>query len=160
VNLRTSDIAVELQRRAAWSAAWKAGKVTAYRIGAAVTVSAPSGVQVDATMPAGTRQAQLLGATAFGTAYAGRLSGWVQPGLLQSAVTLTLPSGAVPAAVAAGAPRTAAKLAAPVGRLPVPAGVAQAVPAGPGDTGRGGERGSAPGSGAHGSGAHGRGARG
>ncbi|UWE09540.1 hypothetical protein [Actinacidiphila bryophytorum] len=140
VNLRTADIATELQRRAAWSAAWKGGKVTAYRIGSAVTVSAPSGVAVDVTAPAGTRQAQLLGSTAFGTAYAGRLSGWAQPGLLQGAVTLTLPASAVPAAVPAATAAKAkspAKLSAPVGRLPVPHGVADAVPAGPGDSARG-----------------------
>ncbi|WP_329180979.1 hypothetical protein [Streptomyces sp. NBC_01477] len=136
VNLRTSDIATELQRRAAWSTAWKGGDVTAYRIGDTVTVSAPSGVQVDATVPSGTRQAQLLGSTAFGTAYAGRLSGWTQPGLLQFAVSLTLPSGAVPAAPAKAAANSPAALAAPVGRLPVPKGVAVAVPAGPGDSKR------------------------
>ncbi|CAG7655702.1 hypothetical protein [Actinacidiphila bryophytorum] len=139
-NLRTADIATELQRRAAWSAAWKGGKVTAYRIGSTVTVSAPSGVAVDVTAPAGTRQAQLLGSTAFGTAYAGRLSGWAQPGLLQGAVTLTLPASAVPAAVPAATAAKAkspATLAAPVGRLPVPRGVADAVPAGPGDSARG-----------------------
>ncbi|MFG1806863.1 hypothetical protein [Streptomyces sp. NPDC049040] len=134
-NLRTADIATELQRRAAWSSAWKGGKVTAYRIGDTVTVSAPSGVQVDATVPAGTRQAQLLGSTAFGTAYAGRLSGWTQPGLLQGAVTLTLPAAAVPAALSA-APHSPVKVAAPVGKLPVPKGVAKAVPAGPGDRNR------------------------
>lgn len=135
VNLRTADIATELQRRAAWGAAWKGGKVTAYRIGSAVTVSAPSGVPVDVTAPAGTRQAQLLGSTAFGTAYAGRLSGWAQPGLLQGSVTLTLPSSAVPAVPAASAAEAAgpAKPAAPAGRLPVPEGVADAVTAGPGD---------------------------
>ncbi|MGW5350708.1 hypothetical protein ACWERV_09340 [Streptomyces sp. NPDC004031] len=137
VNLRTADIATELQRRAAWSAAWKGGKVTAYRIGGTVTVSAPSGVQIDATMPAGTRQSQLLGSTAFGTAYAGRVSGWATPGLLQSAVTLALPAAAVPAAAAAAsAPGTPARLAAPAGRLPVPRGVTDAVPAGPGDSAR------------------------
>nr|WSX73393.1 hypothetical protein OH826_05735 [Streptomyces sp. NBC_00899]WSX80541.1 hypothetical protein OH826_45775 [Streptomyces sp. NBC_00899] len=134
-NLRTADIATELQRRAAWSTAWKGGRVTAYRIGGTVTVSAPSGVPVDVTAPAGTRQAQLLGSSAFGSPYAGRLSGWAQPGLLQSSVTLTLPAAAVPAAPAA-AVQSPAKLAAPAGRLPVPEGVADAVPAGPGDSAR------------------------
>jgi hypothetical protein len=138
VNLRTADIGAELQRRAAWSAAWKGGKVTAYRIGGRVTVTAPPGVEVDATMPAGTRQARLLTSSPFGSAYAGRVSGWALPGTLQRSVTLTLPADAMPAApTAVRAAAVPAKSAAPAGPLPVPEGVAEAVPAGPGDTARG-----------------------
>ncbi|MBD0737491.1 hypothetical protein [Streptomyces sp. CBMA29] len=133
VNLRTSDIATELQHRAAWDTAWKGGKVTAYRIGDAVTVNAPSGTQITATMPAGTRQSQLLGTTAFGSSYAGKASGWTTPGTLQSNVTLTLPSGAVPALINLNVSLGPIKIKASVGRLPVPKGVAEAVPVGPGD---------------------------
>lgn len=135
VNLRTSDIGTELQRRTAWDTAWKSGRVTGYRIGGAVTVSAPSGTQVTATMPAGTRQAQLLGTTPFGGAYAGKVSGWTVPGLLQGNVTLTVPSGAAPALINVNLPlgkaKTNAGVKASVGKLPVPKGVAHAVPAGP-----------------------------
>jgi hypothetical protein len=132
VNLRTSDIATELQRRAAWDAAVKSGKVTGYRIGSAVTVSAPSGTQVSATMPAGTRQAQLLGSTAFGSSYAGALSGWTVPGVLQSAVSLTLPSASAPALLRVSVSLGPIRLNAHIGGLPVPGGVTHAVPAGPG----------------------------
>ncbi|MEV4441414.1 hypothetical protein AB0K09_20790, partial [Streptomyces sp. NPDC049577] len=76
VNLRMEDIGTELSRRSAWNAALSAGKVTAYRIGAAVTVTAPAGVQVPATLPDGTVQQS---GTAFGTAYAGAHSGWAAP---------------------------------------------------------------------------------
>ncbi|MET9223262.1 hypothetical protein ABZX65_31510 [Streptomyces sp. NPDC003300] len=133
VNLRTSDIATELQRRAAWDTAWKGGQVTAYRIGDAVTVNAPSGTQITATMPAGTRQSQLLGTTAFGSSYAGKVSGWTTPGVLQSNVSLTLPSGAVPALVNLNVSLGPITIKASVGHLPVPKGVAKAVPVGPGD---------------------------
>jgi hypothetical protein len=136
VNLRTADIATELQRRAAWDTAWKGGRVTAYRIGNTVTISAPGGTRVSATAPAGTRQAQLLGTSAFGSAYAGKLSGWALPGLLQSSVTLLLPAGSMPAAVTAQqltAPQHPAVVRDTAGRLPVPKGVTDAVPAGPGD---------------------------
>ncbi|SFE61604.1 hypothetical protein SAMN05216251_10481 [Actinacidiphila alni] len=134
VNLRTSDIAVELQRRAAWDTAWKGGHVTGYRIGDTVTVSAPSGVQISATMPAGTRQAQLLGTTAFGGAYAGKVSGWTLPGALQSNVSLTLPSGTAPAPLRLNVSLGTVRIKASVGHLPVPKGVKDAVPPGPGAT--------------------------
>jgi len=126
VNLRQREIGAELRDRAAWNAAVAAGKVTAYRIGDTVTVQAPNGVHVTATMPAGTRQNQLLGTSEFGSPYAGAVSGWTEPGLLQNRVTLTLP----------GATLTAARTvkAAPVQesapRLPLPAGVRKHVPYG------------------------------
>jgi hypothetical protein len=125
VNLRQRDIGAELRARAAWGAAVAAGQVTAYRIGDAVTVRAPSGVQVTATMPTGTRQNQLLGSTAFGTPYAGSVSGWVSPGLLQDRVTLALPAGTPAPAL------LRAKKAEPVRertpRLPLPRGVREPV---------------------------------
>ncbi|MEU0083396.1 hypothetical protein [Streptomyces sp. NPDC006274] len=125
VNLRQRDIGAELRARAAWRAAVAAGQVTAYRIGDAVTVRAPSGVQVTATMPTGTRQNQLLGSTAFGTPYAGSVSGWVSPGLLQDRVTLALPAGTPAPAL------LRVKKAEPVRertpRLPLPRGVREPV---------------------------------
>ncbi|SEC85912.1 hypothetical protein SAMN05216532_2616 [Streptomyces sp. 2231.1] len=90
VNLRQSAIGTEMQNRATWQAALDAGKVTAYRIGNTVTVTAPSGTQVPVTAPEGTKQQQVLGTTTFGTAYAGQRSAWTAPGLLQSALTLKL----------------------------------------------------------------------
>ncbi|MBN0047329.1 hypothetical protein JS756_25120 [Streptomyces actuosus] len=90
-NLRQKDIGTELQRRAAWQSAILNNQVTAYRIGDTVTVTAPSGTQIPVTAPEGTRQQQLIGTTAFGSAYAGALSGWTTPELLQNALTLNLP---------------------------------------------------------------------
>lgn len=126
VNLRQRDIGAELRDRAAWNTAVKAGRVTAYRIGDAVTVQAPNGVRVTATMPAGTRQNLLLGTADFGSAYAGAVSGWVGPGLLQDRVTLTLPAAAPTAARTA----KAAPVQASAPRLPLPVGVRQRVPYG------------------------------
>ncbi|MGW3626746.1 hypothetical protein [Streptomyces sp. NPDC000880] len=126
VNLRQRDIGAELRDRAAWNTAVKAGQVTAYRVGNAVTVQAPGGVRVTATMPAGTRQNLLLGTADFGSAYAGAVSGWVGPGLLQDRVTLTLPAAAPTAARTA----KAAPVQASAPRLPLPAGVLQRVPYG------------------------------
>ncbi|MEU6106319.1 hypothetical protein [Streptomyces flaveolus] len=124
VNLRMEAIGVELQRRAAWQAAVDAGHVTAYRVGAAVTVEAPDGVAVPATMPAGTLRAS----TGFGDAYAGAVSGWTTPGA-GDALALTLPSSATAPPVAAGSGDTAAATpAAP--RTRVPAGVSEPVPYG------------------------------
>ncbi|MEU3826791.1 hypothetical protein [Streptomyces sp. SID161] len=91
VNLRQSAIGAELQNRSKWQTAVDAGRVTAYRIGNTVTVTAPSGTKIPVTAPEGTRQQQVLGTTAFGTAYAGERSAWASPGLLQSALTLRLP---------------------------------------------------------------------
>ncbi|MEV7323777.1 hypothetical protein [Streptomyces sp. NPDC093970] len=133
VNLRLKDIGTELKNRAAWAAAVKNNQVTAYRIGNTVTITSPSGTQATATMPAGTTQSQLLGGTAFGTAYAGQLSGWTAPGLLQGSITLQLTAQGTPAAPAATA-TTPAKAAAPAPALRVPSGVTTPVPAGPGDT--------------------------
>ena len=90
-NLSQKAIGTELQRREAWRKAVANNKVTAYRIGRTVTVSAPSGTQIPVAAPEGTRQQQLLGTTSFGTSYAGKRSAWAAPGLLQSALTLNLP---------------------------------------------------------------------
>ncbi|MGW2374350.1 hypothetical protein [Kitasatospora sp. NPDC001683] len=139
VNLGEREIGQEFQKRAAWNNALASGQVTAYRIGNTVTVSAPAGVQIQATMPTGTAQKMAIGTAAFGSAYAGTLSGWVSPGALQSSVTLQLPSSSAPAAPAAVAPNVAAKSVpapAPTDKKVVPQGVATPVPAGPGDTTR------------------------
>lgn len=92
VNPRQKEVGAELERRTAWDRALAAGQVTAYRIGTTVTVKAPSGVSVPLTAPEGTRKQLLLGTTAFGTAYAGARSAWTTPELLQTAVTLKLPT--------------------------------------------------------------------
>ncbi|MEV4428718.1 hypothetical protein AB0K23_25725 [Streptomyces sp. NPDC049602] len=92
VNPAQKDVGTELNRRAAWDQAVAAGKVTAYRIGTTVTVKAPSGVTVPVTAPEGTRKQLLLGTTTFGAPYAGTRSAWTTPELLQTAVTLTLPT--------------------------------------------------------------------
>ncbi|MGW0764833.1 hypothetical protein [Streptomyces sp. NPDC002676] len=91
VNLRESAIGTELSNRAKWQTVLANGKVTAYRIGDTVTVTAPAGTQIPVTAPEGTEQQLLLGTTTFGTAYAGERSAWATPGLLQSALTLQLP---------------------------------------------------------------------
>ncbi|MFG2634637.1 hypothetical protein ACGFX8_12020 [Streptomyces sp. NPDC048362] len=119
VNLRMKDIGTELQRRAAWKGALTAGQVTAYRIGDTVTVQAPDGTDVTATLPGGTT----LGGNAFGSAYAGEVSGWtVSDG---NALTYTLPSATT--APAAG-PRAKAAATATAPRTEVPAGVSEQVP--------------------------------
>ncbi|MEV6551910.1 hypothetical protein AB0M57_24845 [Streptomyces sp. NPDC051597] len=92
VNLRQRDIGTELGRQAAWAKAVADGKVTAYRVGTAVTVQAPSGVVAPVTAPEGTLQQQLLGTTVFGTPYAGQRTAWAAPGALQTAITLKLPA--------------------------------------------------------------------
>ncbi|MGW1543609.1 hypothetical protein ACWCPM_25770 [Streptomyces sp. NPDC002309] len=89
-NLGQKAVGTELQRRAEWRSAVADNRVTAYRIGNTVTVSAPGGVEIPVTAPTGTRQQLLLGTSAFGTPYAGRTSAWATPGLLQSALTLKL----------------------------------------------------------------------
>ncbi|MFF3001562.1 hypothetical protein ACFVTF_01985 [Kitasatospora sp. NPDC057940] len=139
VNLGEREIGQEFQRRAAWNSAVAAGQVTGYRVGNTVTVNAPAGVQVQATMPTGTSQKLVIGSTAFGSSYAGTISGWVSPGTLQSSVSLQLPSAGTPAAPAAVAPGVAAKSVpapAPADKKVVPQGVATPVPVGPSDTGR------------------------
>ncbi|GAA2981648.1 hypothetical protein GCM10010519_15460 [Streptomyces lactacystinicus] len=137
VNLSQREIGQEFQRRAAWNNALAASQVTAYRVGSTITVNAPSGVQVQATMPTGTAQKLAIGTGGFGSSYAGTLSGWVSPGALQSSVTLQLPSA--PAAPAAVAPSVAAKSVpapVPADKKVVPQGVATPVPVGPSDTTR------------------------
>ncbi|WP_225826215.1 hypothetical protein [Streptomyces naphthomycinicus] len=119
VNLRMRDIGVELQRRAAWKSAVQAGRITAYRIGGTVTVQGPNGTAVPATLPAGTT----LAGSAYGTAYAGAVSGWTAA--TGGALTYTLPTSAA-AAPAATAHTTAA--GAPAPRTEVPAGVTEQVP--------------------------------
>jgi hypothetical protein len=125
VNLRMKDLGTEMQRRATWKAALDAGQVTAYRIGDTVTVQAPSGVAVSATLPAGSTQ----GAAAFGSAYAGEVSGWTastgQP------LTLTLPSTA--AAPTATAHPVGSAIPSTTPPTEVPAGVTEQVPYVPGN---------------------------
>ncbi|WP_405897892.1 hypothetical protein OG242_10475 [Streptomyces sp. NBC_00727] len=125
VNLRMKDIGVEMQRRAAWRAALDAGQVTAYRIGDSVTVQTPAGVAIAATMPAGTRH----DGTGFGSAYAGRVSGWDAAGNLPYA--LDLPVSADAPATADGPHGTPAVTGAPTDTAPrtkVPSGVVAQVP--------------------------------
>ncbi|SDJ87265.1 hypothetical protein [Streptomyces indicus] len=124
VNLRQSAIGKELTERAAWQSAVRSGRVTAYRIGNSVTVQAPSGVRVTATMPPGTVQNQLLGSTPFGTPYAGSLSGWTAPALLQNQVSLTVPGPVLASATT----KQADPVAEPADELPVPKGVRSRVP--------------------------------
>ncbi|MFF2616418.1 hypothetical protein [Kitasatospora sp. NPDC058046] len=137
VNLSQREIGQEFQRRAAWNTALASGQVTAYRVGSTVTVNAPSGVQVQATMPTGTAQKLAIGTGGFGSSYAGTLSGWVSPGALQSSVTLQLPSApAAPAPVAPGVAAKSVPAPAPADKKVVPQGVATPVPVGPSDTTR------------------------
>ncbi|MGW9449170.1 hypothetical protein [Streptomyces sp. NPDC055632] len=105
VNLRMKDIGRELQRRSAWRTAVQNGQITAYRVGATVTVEGPSGTTVPVTVPEGT----LRSGSAFGEAYAGGRSGWTS--LAGAPLSLALPSapavdpgGSAPAAVPAPAP--------------------------------------------------------
>ena len=132
VNLPTAAIATELKSRSAWDTAWKSGQVTGYRVGNTVTISAPTGTKVTATMPAGTQQAQFLGSTTFGSSYAGKVSGWTSPGTFQNHVSLTLPSGSFPALQKLNVPAGPIKIKASFCHLPVPNGVVHAVPAGAG----------------------------
>lgn len=90
-NLRQSAIGTEFKRRDAWQSALSQNRVTAYRLGSKVTVSAPSGVQIPVTVREGTRKQLLLGTAVFGTPYAGLRSAWTTPEPLQTAVTLRLP---------------------------------------------------------------------
>ncbi|MET9850695.1 hypothetical protein [Streptomyces ossamyceticus] len=121
VNLRMKDIGAELQRRADWQAALQAGDVTAYRIGSTVTVDAPVGTAVTATLPSGTTH----GGSAFGTAYAGAASGWTTA--TAAPLTLTLPSSADAPTVSPADPGKATK---PAPGTRVPAGVSERVPYG------------------------------
>ncbi|WP_256107011.1 hypothetical protein [Streptomyces sp. ODS05-4] len=124
VNLPMSAVGAELRDRAAWDAALAAGEVTAYRIGDTVTVRAPEGVPVAATMPAGTRTGTGGQGPAFGEPYAGTVSGRTAPGQ-DGALVLTLPDA--PAPPAADAPAAPAE-GGPPPHTPVPAGVARPAP--------------------------------
>ncbi|MBD0676826.1 hypothetical protein [Streptomyces sp. CBMA156] len=137
VNLSQREVGLEFQRRAAWNTALASGQVTAYRVGDTVTVNAPAGVQVQATVPTGTAQKLSIGTAAFGSAYAGTLSGWVSPGALQSSVTLQLPSAPVaPAPVAPNVAAGSVPAPVPTDKKVVPQGVATPVPVGPSDNTR------------------------
>jgi hypothetical protein len=79
--LVSQTLAVEgqtLQQQGAWAAAVSAGSVSGYIQGGKVVVSAPNGLYVPLTAPAGTQNPGLLGgslgATAYGSSYAGELS--------------------------------------------------------------------------------------
>ncbi|MFI6685201.1 hypothetical protein [Streptomyces sp. NPDC050485] len=130
VNPRMKDIGAELHNRSLWNSAVKAGQVTAYRIGDSVTVQAPPGVQVTATMPNGTHQVLRSGTTGFGQAYAGSVSGWVSPESGQSGVGLALAPAPARALAPQSHPAHSAGGTAPqrTPRTPVPAGVAKPVP--------------------------------
>ncbi len=119
VNPRMRDIGAELRRRAAWQAALRAGEVTAHRIGGTVTVDAPDGLAVTATLPAGTT----LAGAAFGEAYAGAVSGWTPA--TGTPLTLTLPASAT--APAADGTARPAPATGPAPRTRVPAGVTDPV---------------------------------
>ncbi|MFK0104110.1 hypothetical protein [Streptomyces sp. NPDC091217] len=117
VNLRMKDIGTELKRRADWQTALQAGQVTAYRIGDAVTVQAPAGLEVTATLPTGTT----LAGSAFGSAYAGAVSGWTPS--TGDPLSLTLPATTATTAVTTAGSTAPATDPAPHTR--VPAGVAE-----------------------------------
>ena len=119
VNLRMRDIGAELERRAEWQAALRAGEITAYRIGGTVTVDAPDGLAVTATLPTGTT----LAGAAFGEAYAGSASGWTPS--TGAPLALTLPASAAAPAADAATETTPATEPAPDTR--VPAGVTDPV---------------------------------
>jgi hypothetical protein len=121
VNLRMKDIGTELQRRAAWKTAVFAGQVTAYRIGDTVTVQAPSGVAVTATMPTGTTN----GSTGFGSAYAGEVSGWTASAGTPLALTLPSTTASLSATVDVSQKAVATRTAP---RTRVPAGATRQVP--------------------------------
>ncbi|MFJ4342784.1 hypothetical protein [Streptomyces sp. NPDC088915] len=117
VNLRMKDIGQELRRRSAWRTAVQSGQVTAYRIGATVTVEGPSGTTAPVTVPEGT----VRSGSAFGEAYAGGRSGWTS--LTGTSLALELPSVQ---ALRADGPAPA-RVAAPAPAARVPAGVAEPV---------------------------------
>ncbi|MFJ4277492.1 hypothetical protein [Streptomyces massasporeus] len=119
VNLRMRDIGAELERRAKWQTALRAGEVTAYRIGGTVTVDAPNRLAVTATLPTGTT----LAGAAFGEAYAGSVSGWTPS--TGAPLAFTLPASAVAPAADTATETTPATDPAPDTR--VPAGVADPV---------------------------------
>ncbi|MFC4332975.1 hypothetical protein ACFPC0_35485 [Streptomyces andamanensis] len=119
VNLRMADIGTEMQRRSAWQSALSAGQVTAYRIGDTVTVSAPDGVDVSATLPAGTT----LAGQDFGTAYAGARSGWTASAGQPLAYSLPASAPAAPASPAAPGTTVTGPVTAPAPHARIPSGV-------------------------------------
>ncbi|MEJ8655358.1 hypothetical protein [Streptomyces sp. MS1.AVA.4] len=123
VNLRMKDIGAELRERAAWNGAVKAGQVTGHRIGDTVTVTAPEGIAVPATMPSGTVRTLPDGTAAFGEPYAGTVSCRVSPGTGQDGVTLSLPT----APAAGGTTGGSGHGTTPAPVAPLPAGVTQPV---------------------------------
>ncbi|MFJ9338637.1 hypothetical protein ACIRP0_05010 [Streptomyces sp. NPDC101733] len=116
VNEPMRDIGAELKRRGLWKNAVQAGQVTAYRVGDTVTVLAPNGLDVTASLPTGTQR----GGAAYGTSYAGRASGWTAS--TGAPITLTLPSSTPAAPSAVGVARTA-PVSAPAPGTPVPPAV-------------------------------------
>ena len=118
VNPRMRDIGTELRRRSDWQAALRSGEVTAHRIGDTVTVDAPGGLAVPATLPTGT---ELAGA-AFGEAYAGAVSGWTPSA--GDPLALTLPASAPAPAADTTGPAPATR---PAPKTRVPAGVTDPV---------------------------------
>ncbi|MCW2503910.1 MAG: hypothetical protein JWO79_2194 [Actinomycetia bacterium] len=87
VNQRMAENGAELARQSAWKAAVAANKVSAYVQDGKVTVSAPNGLDVPLTLPNNTVQATYLqignwqiqiGASLFGSAYAGERSAYVR----------------------------------------------------------------------------------
>ncbi|MFE6774916.1 hypothetical protein [Streptomyces sp. NPDC057702] len=132
VNPRMREAGAELRQRAAWKSALSSGKVTAYRIGNTVTIKAPTGTDVSATLPAGTEQHTEEGGAPFGSPYAGLRSGWASAGEDASEIVLTLTDAGTP--TDPPQPDPTDRLAAPAKRLPVPDGTRHPVPYGPGDT--------------------------
>jgi hypothetical protein len=90
VNPTETDAGTVLRQQKAWQAA--AGSVSGYVQDGRVHVSAPAGVSVPVTVPAGTRYPgllpPLLNGPLFGDSYAGERSAWVQ----DQSLTLVLPS--------------------------------------------------------------------
>ncbi|WP_416977327.1 hypothetical protein [Streptomyces sp. T028] len=119
VNLRMRDIGTELQRRAAWKTAVHDDQVTAYRIGDTVTVDAPDGMAVTASLPTGTT----LNGSAFGSAYAGGVSGWTPSA--GTPLVFALPASAAAPAADTSEPPAATE---PAPDTAVPAGVSEQVP--------------------------------
>jgi hypothetical protein len=118
VNPRMRDIGSELRRRADWQDALRAGEITAHRIGGTVTVDAPDGLAVPATLPTGTT----LAGAAFGEAYAGAVSGWTPS--TGTPLALTLPASAAAPADADSEPAPATG---PAPKTRVPTGVTDPV---------------------------------
>ncbi|MBB5937907.1 hypothetical protein [Streptomyces zagrosensis] len=132
VNSRMRDAGTELRQRAAWKAGLVSGRVSGYRIGNTVTVTAPSGTDVTATLPPGSQQARGETSVPFGTPYAGLRSGWATADEDETQVVLTLTDAGTP--TDPPDPASADRPAAPGRKLQVPDGARQAVPYGPGDS--------------------------